>query len=101
MRVRLPQRRRGIGFTIPDPHTALSYDVMVGFDPEGQPKEVFVSCNKVTTAMDIAGRDIGTLISIALQHGVSLAELAAAMTRDDDSSPQGVAGVVLDAMVTL
>lgn len=99
-RERLPNRRQGHTFTLPHPgnYSAIVYDVMVGFEKPRIPKEVFITCNKVTTAMDVAARDIATLISIALQHGAGVQELASAMTRDDDGAAQGVAGAVLDAI---
>ena len=100
MRARLKNRRPGLTFTLPHPGdvSTLVYDVMVGFDGASAPKEVFISANKPTTAMDVAARDTATLISIALQHGATVAELAAAMTRGDKGEPQGVAGAVLDAV---
>lgn len=100
-RVRLPQRRPGLSFTMADPNpgSTLLYDVMVGFDTTLAPKEIFISCHKTTTAMDIAGRDLATLISIALQHGADLAELAGAISRDDRGNPQGIAGAALDEVM--
>lgn len=100
MRTNLPAARPAITFTIPDPNpmSALRYNISAGIH-EGQVMEVFVACNKTTTAMDIAGRDIGVLISLALQHGVPLATMAAAITRDDVNQPQGVAGAVLDSLM--
>lgn len=99
-RHRLNNRRPGLTFTLPHPgdFSSLTYDVMVGFDTSDQVKEVFISCSKITTAMDIAARDTATLISIALQHGASIEELANAMTRDDQGEPQGIAGAALDHM---
>lgn len=101
MRARLPNRREGIVITVPHPvpGSAVAYDVTVGFD-EGQPREVFIGCNKLTTAMHVSGLEIATLVSIALQHGASLTELAAAMPRDDRNQPQGAAGAVLDAVIS-
>lgn len=103
MRTRLENRRQGLTIDVsdPNPNIQLRYEVMVGFDggiSPGEVREVFVSCNKTTTAMDIAGRDIGTLISIALQCGARVEELAGAVCRDDQGKPQGIAGAVLDAI---
>lgn len=115
-RSRLPARREGYTFTIPhpDPRSTIIWTVKIGFD-QGEAKEVFISCNKLTTAMHIAGLEIATLISIALQHGASLKELAAAMPQEEDVVatrmaqisgdpipplvPQGVAGAVLNAVI--
>ena len=100
-RTRLNNRRPGITFVMDHPGdlSNLEYKVMAGFDTSGAVKEVFITANKLTTAMDIAARDTATLISIALQHGVPLAELASAMTRGDQGEPQGVAGAALDKLL--
>lgn len=100
-RVRLPNRRHGLVLTIPHPVTGstVAYDVTVGFD-EGQPRELFISCNKLTTSLAIAGLEIATLVSIALQHGAGLQELAAALPREENGTPQGAAGAVLDAVIS-
>jgi len=104
-REKLPDRREALNFKVVHPgtedhHKPTWYDVALGFPPGGaSPKEVFISCNKLTTNLDVAGRDVATLISIALQHGAAVEELAAAMTRDDVGKPQGAAGAVLDAVL--
>lgn len=99
-RIRLPARRAGYTFEVRHPGSfTIVYTVKIGFDEEGQPKEIFLSCNKLTTALHIAGIEIATLVSIALQHGASLETLAAAMPREDDNRPQGAAGAVLDAVI--
>ena len=115
-RQRLPSRREGYTFEVPhpDPRANIKYTVKLGFH-EGAVKEVFISCNKLTTAMHVGGIEIATLVSIALQHGASLEELAAAMPREEDVMaakiakangepepplvPQGAAGAVLDAII--
>lgn len=102
-RVRLPNRRVGLTIDVPHPGTELHarptvYSVKVGFD-ENEPRELFIGCNKLTTAMHHAGLEIATLVSIALQHGASLHELASSMPREGNGSPQGAAGAVLDAVI--
>lgn len=98
-RVRLPNRRLALNLTVPHPGPGgIVYDVAVGFD-DGTPRELFISCRKITTAMHHAGLEIATLISIALQHGADLQELAAAMPREEDGAPQGAAGAVLDSVI--
>jgi hypothetical protein len=106
-RTKLPPRREALTISITHPGTEnhirpTIYDISMGF-PNGaaarDPREVFINCNKVTTALDIAARDIGKLISLAMQHGAMVDELAAAMTRDPNGLPQGVAGAVLDAVI--
>jgi hypothetical protein len=100
-RERLPNRRPGVSFEITHPGLdEVPYDVTAGFDASGRIREVFISCRKTTTAMDIAARDVATLVSIALQHGASLQELAGSVTRGDKGEPQGIAGAVLDELAT-
>ena len=102
MRERLPNRREALVLTVPHPipGSAILYTVSIGFDSFGAPKELFIECNKLTTAMNISGLEIATLVSIALQHGSSLQELAAAMPREDNNDPQGAAGAILDAVIS-
>jgi hypothetical protein len=101
-RNRLPDRRRSETFAVQHPgdlsFKPVQYNVSIGYDGVGHPLEVFISCHKLTTSQDIAGRDIAILISMALQHGASIDSLSAAMTRGDQGEPQGVAGAVLDLL---
>ena len=106
-RSRMPNRREGI-IIPPVPHpvpgSQIEYTVKIGFDDDEKPQEIFISCNKLTTAMHTSGLEIATLVSIALQHGASFEELAAAMPREDigmmKNMPQGAAGAVLDAVIS-
>ena len=77
------------------------YTVTIGYDGlcNGQPKEIFVDGNKLTSDLDTAGRDLATVMSIAFQHGVTPEELAKSVTRDAAGRPLGVAGVLLDAII--
>jgi len=101
MRERLPNRRPGVGFTIQHPPgVGMIYDIMVGHPDvaDNRVLEVFVNAKKLHTDQDIAAQDAAKLISLALQHGATVAELAAAMKRKEDGSPEGLAGAVLDAV---
>lgn len=99
MRKNLPKRRENRSFDL-QVSDKLAYTITLGFDglANGHPKEVFIDCNKLTTDMDTAGRDIAVLISIALQYGATIGELAKSITRDEDGNPRGIAGAVLDAI---
>ncbi|HEV7323546.1 MAG TPA: hypothetical protein VGN91_00620 [Bosea sp. (in: a-proteobacteria)] len=101
-RQRLPNRRESLVISVAHPGSwTVHYDVAIGF-PSGlasPPREIFISCNKLTTALATAGTEIATLVSIALQHGATLDELASAMPREENGTPQGAAGAVLDAVV--
>jgi hypothetical protein len=77
--------------------------------PDGRLAEVFVEVpyqqRKFATAL--LAKDVATLISIALQHGASVGELAAAMGRSEMNwlgkmveRPHTLCGTVLDAMAS-
>jgi hypothetical protein len=79
----------------------------IGRYDDGRVGEVFVEVpdeqKKFTTAM--LGKDIATLISIALQHGASVEELRAATGRSEQNRmgkmvemPHTLVGTVLDAL---
>ncbi len=98
-RHRLPDRRRAFVLQVqPDLGSRVIYTVSVGYDETGV-REVFISCNKLTSAANFAGLELAVLISIALQHGANLRELATALPRENDGKPQGAAGAILDAIL--
>lgn len=119
MRERMPQRRKAD--TIDVEHIAtdsmgntISQDFIISFgrrndeDPASPIAEVFIDVpyqqRKFATAL--LGKDVATLISIALQHGSTVEELQAAMGRGEASRmgrivemPHTLIGTVLDALV--
>lgn len=110
-RARLPNRRETT--TIEIEHYTPQGDpqplaISIGCYEDGTAAEVFVEVpyqlNRTFNAL--LGKDVATLISIALQHGASLEELQAAMGRGEINvmgemvdRPHTLAGAVLDAMV--
>lgn len=115
MRERMPQRREAdtidvehiatdsLGNTI-----AQDFTITLGRDAAGRIAEVFIDVpyqqRKFATAL--LGKDVATLISIALQHGSTVEELQAAMGRGEASRmgkivemPHTLIGTVLDALV--
>lgn len=95
-RVHLPNRR---------PHESMQLDFAgqeftlgVGRDDTGAIAEIFVGGRKAGSAIDSAARDAGILISLGLQHGVSLDTMRHASTREADGSPSSIVGAVLDAL---
>lgn len=100
MRERLPNRRESQTIRVDSPFSSsVHYIVSVGLTNEKQPREVFISSNKVASGMAIAGIEIATLVSIALQHGASLKELHDAMPKNDKGDPEGLGGTVLRAVI--
>lgn len=100
MRAILPQRRHAVTVPVEFPRdTGREVAVTIGHYDDWSVGEVFINVDrKVGTDGDVAGRDIGILISFALQHGATPAQLAHAVTRDAEGRPEGLAGIVLEAV---
>ncbi len=97
-RERLPHRRGCVTFEYD--HEGLRYVASVGFMPgTWEPKEVFVNCQRLGTAADSTIRDAAISISLALQYGADLGNLARAMTRNQNGEPSSPIGRLLDLMV--
>jgi hypothetical protein len=60
--------------------------------------EVFLNCAKSGTQAETLARDSAVLLSLALQHGVPLATIGHALTRNADGSPSGPIGTLVDLM---
>ena len=104
-RSRLPNRR-------PCERLAFEYDgvaclVQIGFRAtlrndgviDIAPAEIFVEGGKVGSAFQAAARDGGLLLSIAMQHGISLRVFQLSVTRLDDGRAAGVIGAAIDKVV--
>jgi hypothetical protein len=59
---------------------------------------VFISNHKRGNASDIAARDAGIILSLALQHGCPVGTISRALSRNSDGSASGVVAAVLDAI---
>lgn len=110
MREKLPHRRdtdiETIAHVLPDGN-AQELIVSVGHYEDGRAAEVFIDMpwdrQKHMTAL--LGKDVSTLISIALQHGATVEELRSAMGRSEVNRlgrmvdmPHTIVGTVLDHM---
>jgi hypothetical protein len=95
-RERLPNRRAAHSFDFA--YSGQSWVVHVSHYPDGRLAEVFASGSKPTSEVASMARDAAVLISIALQHGVALDIMRAAVTRLQDDAPATVAGRILDAL---
>lgn len=99
----LPPRRPHVAFDFVfsrGPHDPVghTYTAGVGYDPEGRVAEVFLDCHKLASAMTDDARDAAVLLSIALQHGVPLATIEGAVTRQVDGRPAGLIGAFIEAL---
>lgn len=84
-RTRLPNRRPSHVETLEVDGQVVT--ACVGFDPAtGRPCEVFLNGGKEGSQFDAMLADAATVISIALQYGVSLAALAKSVGRAPNAS---------------
>jgi hypothetical protein len=60
--------------------------------------EVFLNCAKIDSSADLLARDAAVILSIALQYGVELRELAHALGRNEDGTPSSPIGALLDIL---
>jgi ribonucleoside-diphosphate reductase alpha chain len=95
----LPQRRASEMFELRHGGKAAVFHVTLGRYPDGRVGEVFITGSKSGSDLEANVRDTAILVSLALQHGVPLATMAAAITREADGSPSTVIGVVLDKLM--
>lgn len=98
-RSRLPNRRPSsvLSFMF----NGMEYTATMGFYPDGALGEVFIDCSRIGSTAAHMAQDAAVLISLAIQHGVPIEVMRAAMGRGDDPAtgpmqPHSVAGAVLD-----
>ncbi|WP_331326476.1 hypothetical protein [Methylobacterium fujisawaense] len=75
-----------------------TYTCGYGVDVDGRISEIFLDSHKLASDLTDDARDMAVLLSIALQHGVPLAQIRHAVTRIEDGEPVGLAGRVLDEL---
>lgn len=93
-RRRLPNRRPIASGTVFAGDAA--FVVSAGFDPaSGRVREVFLSAEKHGSALDVFAHDAAVVISVALQCGVSAAQLAHSVARTP-AGPATPIGAALD-----
>ena len=94
----LPNRRRNVSFDLR--FGEIDYTISTGRYDDGRIGEVFISGHKAAgSSVANLARDAAVIMSMAIQHDVSIEMLSAAVTRSPDGSPAGLAGAVLDAIV--
>lgn len=97
-RQRLPNRRACDTYEFM--RGKLAYAVSYGRAPEGGPiQELFINAGKSGTDVESVMCDASTVISVALQHGITPQELAHSITRNPDGTPASPIGQILDDMV--
>ena len=75
-----------------------NYTLGVGEFDDGGISEIFIDCAKLQSQSANDARDAGVCLSIALQCGVKIEAIRSAVTREEDGSPTGIIGQVLDML---
>ena len=89
-RRRLQQRRRAETFDLLFRNQLVT--VTAGLHADGALGEIFISTGKTGTNIASVARDAGVLLSLALQHGVDVATMAHAITRDRSGAATSILG---------
>jgi hypothetical protein len=95
-RQRLPNRRACESFEFR--HNGFAFTLSAGLYPDGRIAEIFLSSTKPGSPIEAIARDAAVTVSIALQFGVPIETIRAALTKDHDGSPATLLGVALDAL---
>jgi hypothetical protein len=93
----LPQRRSSTTFELN--FWGQKFAVGIGYYPDGQIGEVFVSADRIGGQVEALARDAAILISIALQFGAPLETIQHALTRGGHGEPLSLAAAVVDLIM--
>lgn len=93
----LPQRRGGTNFEFSIGRTKFTASVRRE-NFRATVTEVFINSSKIDSDVDLTARDAAILISIALQYGIPVDELAKSMGRNPDGLPSSPIGAILDIL---
>lgn len=94
----LPQRRRSDTFEVAFGGFNKTHTITVGYYDDGSIGEVFITGGKSGEQLEAIARDGAVLLSLALQHGVSIDTISHAITRDSQGQPQTIVGAVVDRL---
>ena len=95
-RQRLSNRRRS---EIRDfSHAGHQFTVGASWFADGRLAEVFISSERPGSPIEAIARDAAVVVSLALQHGVDLASLRAALTCDHGGGAASPLGAALDCL---
>jgi hypothetical protein len=76
--------------------TAFASTMTIGFDADGAIGEIFLNADRSNSMLDVMMSDAAIILSIALQHGVPLQQLARAIKRDKFGLASSPIGAALD-----
>jgi hypothetical protein len=96
----LPPRRRAETFNLEWGGLDRRFAITAGYYDDGAVGEVFITGGKSGQEVEAIARDGAVLLSLALQYGADLANVASAITRDGAGTPSSVIGAVVDRLLT-
>jgi hypothetical protein len=99
LRRELPRRRHAETFELRHAGQREPFVVTLGYYADGDIGEVFVGGAKAGSEVEAVARDGAVLLSLALQHGISLNVIRHALTRNQDGTASSIIGAVVDRMV--
>lgn len=97
-RERLPNRR--LNETETFERDQIQITVTTGFKPDGEIGEIFVNALPQNSMIDLILSDAAIIASLALQHGVSVRQLAHSIKRDSFGIASSPIGAALDRIAT-
>ena len=98
-RLEMPGRRGGDNFDFQHKGHRYLASVRYRADQSVVPSEVFLNSAKIDSDHDLVARDAAVVISVALQYGVPLVDLAHALGRDPDGTASSPIGKLLDILL--
>jgi hypothetical protein len=92
----LPQRRSAETFQLRFWNQPVS--VTVGYYEDGAPGEIFVDAGKSGQDVQSTARDAAVVLSLALQHGATVATIKHAVTRSGNGEAASIVGAIIDKL---
>lgn len=92
----LPNARRTEAISFE--YSGMPFVAHVGRYDDGRFAELFISAAKTGTGIDTVAREVGTLLSIALQYGAEFEVIRRALPRDPRSQAMGLLGTIMDLL---
>jgi hypothetical protein len=92
----LPQRRSAETFQLRFWNQPVS--VTVGYYEDGAPGEIFVDAGKTGQDVQSTARDAAVVLSLALQHGATVATIKHAVTRSGNGEASSILGAIIDQL---
>src|ERR1700691_4972238 len=92
----LPQRRSAETFQLRFWNQPVT--VTVGYYEDGTPGEIFVDAGKSGQDVQSTARDAAIVLSLALQHGATVATIQHAVTRSGNGEAASILGAIIDQL---